>query len=851
MAEIRKIVPRSAMSNFQQVAPEAGGGFRALALAAQTAYDMLKPAAMEKMTQMGAEAGREMARRQVGDPMSATFGANGDTLSLIRGFEGFRETPYWDVNALRTGYGSDTITLADGTVRKVTAGDKVTQADADRDLQRRVTSEFEPAVSKAIGADVFAGLSAGQKASLTSIAYNYGELPDRVASYVRAGDMAGAAAAIKGLGTDNGGINAGRRTKEADLFSSSTGQGPTVIRTAEGGLEPRLFSPASGEILAAHDAAAQVAYNSEVMLKGQMEMMGLSERFLLDPEGFRSAAAGYVEGVVEGAPDRFRTDIRSSLEKEMQRRYLGVMEEKQRDIRQRADNSSAALVDRWSANLSEAMAAGNKDEIDSATAELDSLLQAREALPGVAWTPEQSDEVFRKAAGRADQIRSTAVAKVDKETEAALKTIADAAKSGMRGVNEAILEDPNIQAKFPDLWRKAVGAVTLRDWLPSFKTATPAEMAATVAELKGAAVGDEFQVTVAEAAEKAQSEAIEAWRDDPIAHADEVLPNKPPPLPDMATATPETITSSLAARKAYGLKLVEDGYIKTPAFLTDEEATMLGSLMGKDIEPEVRSMLASTIVQGFGEQAGSVFREIKSDDPVTRYGGMLMAGGGSPVTSATAMRGQQMLDEGLVQAPSKAVSVAAISPEIAEAMSQLPNGAMKEADVLNFATAIYAAGARGVDPASLKAKELMAAAVQQALGQETKRGRVTGGVQEVGGFQTLLPLGISGEDISAGVSVALGREGKISMLDPYGSIFQTPAIEAKPDIWGGKVPMLGGEPIKAEWWDRGLLRMVPVRGKTYRMEVVIDGSVKGDVRDADGNVFTFDAEAVAKAGYAP
>lgn len=847
MAEIRKIVPRSAMSNFQQVAPEAGGGFRALASAAEAIYDTLKPVAMEKMAQQGTEAGREMARRQLGDPNSITYGQNDDTLSLIKGFEGFRETPYWDVNVLRTGYGSDTITLADGTVRRVTANDRVTQADADRDLQRRVTSEFEPAVSKAIGADVFAGLSAGQKASLTSIAYNYGEVPERVASYLRAGDMAGAAQAIRGLGSDNEGNNADRRNKEADLFLSSTGQEPTVIRTAEGGLEPRLYSPASGEILGAYNVAAQVAYNSEVMLNGQAEMMGLSERFLLNPEGFKSAAAGYVEGIVKAAPDRFRTDIRTSLEKEMQRRYLGMLEEKQRDTRQRADNSSSALMGKWSDNLAEAMASGNKDEIDSARAELDSILRVRETLPGVAWTPEQSEEILRKTGEKAGQIRASAAEKVDKQSETTLKTIFDAAKSGMRAVNEAILENPDIQAKFPDLWKKAVGAVTLRDWLPSFRTATPAQMAATVTELKGAAVGDEFQVTVAEAAEKAMTEAITKWRDDPISYAQEVLPNKPPPLPDMATATPETISSALAARKAYGLKLVEDGYVSTPAFLSDEEAAMLGSLMGRDIEPGARSMLASVIVQGFGDQAGSVFREIKSDDPVTRYGGMLMARGGNATVSATAMRGQQMLDEGLVQAPSKAVSVSAISTDIASAMAQLPNGAMKEADVLAFATAIYASGARGIDPASAKAKELMASAVQQALGQENKRGRVTGGVQEIGGFHTLLPVGVSGEDMIAGIRIGLGAPAQNWPLLSGGK----PRVEAVPPdatVWGGKVPMLGGEPIKAEWFDRGMVRMVPVTGRSYRMEIVIDGAVQGDVRDVNGNVFTFDAEAVASAG---
>ena len=74
-------------------------------------------------------------------------------------------------------------------------------------------------------------------------------------------------------------------------------------------------------------------------------------------------------------------DVRASLEKEAQRRYLGVLEEKQRDTRQRADNSSRALADRWASNYAEAIATGNPDEIAAARDELQSVLQARESLP--------------------------------------------------------------------------------------------------------------------------------------------------------------------------------------------------------------------------------------------------------------------------------------------------------------------------------------------------------------------------------------------------------------------------------------------------------------------------------------
>jgi hypothetical protein len=45
-------------------------------------------------------------------------------LPMIRAFEQFRSSPYWDVNHHRVGYGSDTITRPDGTVARSKAGDE-------------------------------------------------------------------------------------------------------------------------------------------------------------------------------------------------------------------------------------------------------------------------------------------------------------------------------------------------------------------------------------------------------------------------------------------------------------------------------------------------------------------------------------------------------------------------------------------------------------------------------------------------------------------------------------------------------------------------------------------------------
>jgi GH24 family phage-related lysozyme (muramidase) len=144
------------------------------------------------------------------------------TLALIRQFEGFRETPYWDVNALRTGYGSDTVTLADGSVVPVGKNTRVTREDADRDLQRRVETEFMPRAARAIGEETFASLSPSQQAALVSITYNYGELPSSVARAVQSGNPAAAAEAIRALGSHNDGINRDRRAKEADVFAGTS-----------------------------------------------------------------------------------------------------------------------------------------------------------------------------------------------------------------------------------------------------------------------------------------------------------------------------------------------------------------------------------------------------------------------------------------------------------------------------------------------------------------------------------------------------------------------------------------------------------------------------------------------------
>lgn len=136
---------------------------------------------------------------------------------VLSDFEGFRETPYWDVNAYRIGYGSDTITKADGSVVKVEKGMSVTKEDAMRDKQRRLNNEFIPKAKAATG-EAWDSYHVGAQAALTSIAYNYGSIPKRIRAQAQSGDLEALARAVEGLAGDNDGINAKRRYKEAALI---------------------------------------------------------------------------------------------------------------------------------------------------------------------------------------------------------------------------------------------------------------------------------------------------------------------------------------------------------------------------------------------------------------------------------------------------------------------------------------------------------------------------------------------------------------------------------------------------------------------------------------------------------
>ena len=104
-------------------------------------------------------------------------------IPFIKDQEGFESEPYPDPKddpngRLSIGYGSDTITKPDGSFYKITRKSRVTEQDAERDLIRRIKTEFRPRVIQRLrdrGVD-YNTVDTKIQVVFIDLAYNYGTL---------------------------------------------------------------------------------------------------------------------------------------------------------------------------------------------------------------------------------------------------------------------------------------------------------------------------------------------------------------------------------------------------------------------------------------------------------------------------------------------------------------------------------------------------------------------------------------------------------------------------------------------------------------------------------------------------
>lgn len=330
---------------------------------------------------------------------------------LLRQNEGFRSKAYWDVNAFRVGYGSDTVTRADGRVERVTAATTATRADAERDLERRI-AEFTNVVKQQIGADRFGQFSSSQQAALVSIAYNYGELPKRILGAVEKGTIQQIATAVRGLRNDNGGVNAARRDKEAAILGAenlAVDQGSkSAAKEEEDKLEKyntSLDERLDKEERSVANQKALVGLHGEA-LRAEQERQAVAEAIAQATDDLQRSTGNQNATLDQSQIDRITVDVRARLKLDEPKKvyddlnrqlsslegYRGGLEQQLQTAQQTGDVGGVAAlkkqIDEVDSRIKEAAAnlldflntPGNPESISLYGAELDNLILKLDAL---------------------------------------------------------------------------------------------------------------------------------------------------------------------------------------------------------------------------------------------------------------------------------------------------------------------------------------------------------------------------------------------------------------------------------------------------------------------------------------
>lgn len=158
----------------------------------------------------------------------AAIGMSDDGLAILKYFESCRLESYWDADGKvwTIGWGD--------TGPDVLKGLRITQAEADARLQRRLANEFVPGVLSGLTRSA----TKGQFDAMVDLAYNVGVAAFKGSTLLRkfnAGDIDGAEAEFKRWNRSDGKVLLGlkrRRAADAARFAGRSGAEATRIGAA-------------------------------------------------------------------------------------------------------------------------------------------------------------------------------------------------------------------------------------------------------------------------------------------------------------------------------------------------------------------------------------------------------------------------------------------------------------------------------------------------------------------------------------------------------------------------------------------------------------------------------------------
>jgi len=765
----------------------AGAMFR-LADEARVVADRQAEAAGRRAGQQAALEGRPSAEVSGG-------AAGGDhhaiAANILRKEEGFSDKPYWDVNAYRTGYGSDTITGADGKVQRVVKGMTVTREDSERDLARRL-GEFEQRAAGQVGAENWNRLPPAARAALLSVTYNYGSLPKSVVGAVRAGDIGGVASAVEGLSA-----NKKRRGREAAIIrgGSAPSQGDVAgaapsISLSGGGFRPtgrdtiydRAFNEAGTRTYVQQLEAEMRSTSSQLFdqfkddpvrlaaafndLKGEMSREHVFPEIQADFEaGFGNMAERYVSQARDNLAKKVEAQDRAdfiertgSLETDQKKR-LAAFDPASPDAADAIASSQAAIDDHYDA----AVDRGILDPDDAARAKITSRREAALGFYGKQADALDADGVAAMRKEMAADFAAGEIDGLDGDGWQTLDTVLERLENAKRNESTRAANDfrqrgdqmaARLAAGFEidqadlsklmlDSGTTPEGKTSLQESLAKISAGRAIrDMSLKQGEAHVAGLRKQYgdkptdgQLRTLAFAEGMLEKKKRAISTDPVSYAE--AQNIVPATPMLTDAQSSDDLQATMTRRVEAAEDAAAALGTMPRYLKAGEAKAVAAAVKAD--PAAGASIAAGIVAGAGDKAANVLAEFGTDAPMIAESGAIIAAGGSASAAQDVITGYGKGADGK--------QLKGLKPELErENALDVTGGALAYAPK-DLQRIQRAAGAiartrvaeQNLDPASDEAVEVYRKAVQEAAGAVFDRGEQFGGFVDFGSGKVMIP----------------------------------------------------------------------------------------------------------------
>jgi hypothetical protein len=318
---------------------------------------------------------------------------------------------------------------------------------------------------------------------------------------------------------------------------------------------------------------------------------------------------------------------------------------------------------------------------------------------------------------------------------------------GLKVTDEALLSDPEVQAhpKFAE----AMAAKSLRDEMPNIRQMTPAELRAAIAAEEAAPKTHKYQAERLATLRTWEAEATKRWNTDgPAAARSAGLPV--PDLPAFDPAAPEGFAKGIGERIAFDSFQRKQGYSTGQAIFSPDETAQIKAVLAPEAAAQPKLAMAQAILAGSSGQPEAVTGIIGADPVFSRALRLLRDTGNAGLVTQM-LEGQQKEKLGTISLPPKPQRQMILADVLGDSFAASP---AQEAEIMEAASALYAANAAGVNPDGssgivpfaddTEAQDMFRMAVQQVTGASADRsGNLTiGGLQEFNGSKVVLPAGV-------------------------------------------------------------------------------------------------------------